>query len=101
MSTSIHYHTQGVRDFEHVKYIYKDGVVEEVIRRKQHKCPLCGSTKVSAYRRGTRIGTGLPIGCKTFWLHFDVHTITCSACGKQTPEPSLPEDADLASHQAA
>jgi len=86
MSTSILYHTQGIRDFNHVSFHYHDGVVEERIVRKYHSCPLCGSTKVSVYKRGTRVVTGLPLGNKALWFVFDVHNIYCQRCKKQTAE---------------
>ena len=43
MSTSILYHTQGIRDFNHVSFHYHEGVVEERIKRKCQLCPVCGS----------------------------------------------------------
>ena len=86
MSTSILYHTQGIRGFKHVSFHYHEGVVEERIIRKYQHCPVCGSSHVSAYRRGTRVVTGLPIGSKALWLCFDVHNIYCHRCGRQTAE---------------
>lgn len=86
MSISILYHTQGIRDFNHVSFHYHDGVVEERIVRKFHSCPLCGCSKVSIYKRGTRVVTGLPVGKKALWLIFDVHNIYCQKCRKQTSE---------------
>ncbi len=86
MSTSVLYHTQGIRGYEHVSFNYREGIVVEKIRRKQQSCPICGSEHVTAYKRGARIVTGLPIGSKRLLLHFDVHNIYCRCCGKQTPE---------------
>ena len=86
MSTTILYHTQGIRDFKHVGYRFHDGIVEQTIERKEHRCTLCGSHHVSTYKRGTRIVTGLPIGSKGLWLKFDVHDLYCHDCGGRASE---------------
>ena len=86
MSTSLLYHTQGIRDFNHVCYKFHDCILEQTIERKSFCCPVCHKSHVSTYKRGTRIVTGLPCGSKPLWLKFDVHTIYCHDCGRMTPE---------------
>jgi len=86
MSTSLLYHTQGIRGFKHVKFRYHDGIVEEEIIREDFRCPHCHGCDVSIYKRGTRVVTALPYGSKPLWLKFDVHTIYCHDCHRQTPE---------------
>lgn len=86
ISTSLLYHTQGIRGFKHVRFKYHDGIVEEEIARRDFECPHCHGSSVSVYKRGTRVVTALPFGSKPLWLKFGVHTIYCHDCKRQTSE---------------
>ena len=82
MSTSFLYHTQGIRDYDHVSFAYQKGILVWNIERKSHCCPHCGSPDVSVCKRGRRIVTGLPVGGLRTWI-----VLTCTT---STAVPAVP-----------
>lgn len=86
MSTSLLYHTQGIQGFKHVKFTYRNGCVVEEIAAMHFSCRFCRSRNVSVYKRGRRVVTGLPYGCKPLLIAFDVHSIYCHNCQRQSAE---------------
>ena len=47
MSTTLLQHTQKIRGFQHRKYEYTTKNLIWVIRRKEFRCPKCGSLKIT------------------------------------------------------
>ena len=83
MSTSLIYHTQGIKGFQHVSFDFnsKPGVVFEKIKRKDIRCPKCNSSKVTACPLRTREVKAVKIGRRNLRFMVDVHRIYCHDCG--------------------
>ena len=80
MSTSLMNHTQGIRGFLHVSFNYCNDRVIQRIRRKQFRCPQCGSSDVTTEFMRDRQIQGLPYGSKKFFVELPVHRIYCRKC---------------------
>jgi transposase len=81
MSTSLMYHTQGIRSFQHRSYAFGGPDVRELMVCEQFRCPVCQSRDVTPYRLRTRKVRGLPVGSKGLVFEFDVHRLRCEDCG--------------------
>lgn len=83
MSTSQLNHTQGIRNFHHIKYEYvKDHVLWTITRAPtKFSCSTCNSSRVTATRTGIREIKGLPIGSKKTVFHVIMHRLKCHECG--------------------
>lgn len=89
MSTSMLYHTQGVRDFQHQSVSYsKDMMTWNIVRNpKKFKCPACSSGNIRTVHCGYRDIRGMPMGVKTLILRVKMHRIKCKDCGNYQVEP--------------
>ena len=94
MSTSLLYHTQGIRGFQFQRFDYFGGQVAARIIRSSgtFTCPECGSYETTPTYTGTRTIKALPMGSKTFVLQVAMHRIRCHRCGvfKMERLPFLP-----------
>ena len=86
MSTSLMYNTQGIRNFQHVSYRFKENCVIQRIRRKCYLCPKCGSKAVTKEYLRTRQVKGLLYGSKRMVFEFDVHRLYCLKCRERQVE---------------
>ena len=82
MSTSLLYHTQGIRNFQHISYSYKSGtLIWSIIRcSNKFRCSCCGSSKVTATKVGTRDFIGIPMGRMKTLLRVHIHRVRCHNC---------------------
>ena len=94
MSTSLLYHTQGIRGFQFQRFDYFGGQVAARIIRDSGTfiCPECGSYETTPTYTGTRTIKALPMGSKNFVLQVAMHRIRCHRCGvfKMERLPFLP-----------
>lgn len=84
MSTSLLYHTQGIRGFQFLNFKYEaNKVIAEIIKsdNKHNKCSCCHSRNVRATTVGYRYIRGLPMGSKLFDIKARLHRIRCKECG--------------------
>ena len=81
------YYTQRVRGFQQENEKYTGESVTFSLRRTQHRCPRCGSTKVVATPLRRRSIRGEPLGsCREVRLEFTVHRLYCACCKSRTLE---------------
>ena len=81
------YYTQRVRGFQQESEKYTAESATFSLRRTQHRCPRCGSTKVVATPLRRRSIRGEPLGsCREVRLEFTVHRLYCSSCKSRTME---------------
>jgi len=80
MSTSLVYHTQQIRGFQHQCFIFKSDKVIQKINRKQFRCRHCHCPKVTVRKTRTRQVQALPYGLKKSFIEFDVHRVYCHKC---------------------
>ena len=81
------YYTQRVRGFQQESEKYTAESATFSLRRTQHRCPRCGSTKVVATPLRRRSIRGEPLGsCREVRLEFTVHRLYCSCCKSRTME---------------
>jgi transposase len=83
MSTSLLYHTCGIRNYEYRSTEYVDGAVLFHIDQPREKlrCPRCGSADVGSRGTVLRVFRSVPIGSKPVWIRFDVPRVHCAKCG--------------------
>jgi len=82
MSTSLLYHTQKIRDFQHVSHSY-DGrsLTWHIVRNPaKFKCCACDSVDVIAHRVGDREVVGVRMGTLSTVLVVGVHRLKCNDC---------------------
>jgi transposase len=87
MSTSLMYHTQGIRGFQHKAYEFGREDVLARIGRESFQCGVCRSGNVKPYLLRTRKVRGLPIGEKGSLFEFEVYRLRCEGCGAFQLEP--------------
>ena len=82
MSTSLLYHTMGIRGYRHVSTSYENGGVTVTIAqdRKKCLCPQCQSPDVVLKGGEWRRFRGVPIGRKPVWIRFRVPRVRCRKC---------------------
>ena len=82
MSTSLLYHTQGIRGFQFLNFKFNGGKVIAEITRNSDKfiCSNCKSRNITATCIGVRVIRGLPMGSKLFDLKVNLHRIRCKTC---------------------
>ena len=82
MSTSLLYHTQGIRGFQFLNFKYNKGKVTAQITRNSDKfiCSNCRSINITATCVGNRVIRGLPMGSKLFDINVNLHRIKCKEC---------------------
>jgi len=88
MSTSLLYHTQGIRGFQFLNFKYKPKtVIAEISKRhNKFKCSNCNSSNVTATFIKKRLVKGLPIGSSRFYLNVQTHRIKCRNCNAYLTE---------------
>jgi transposase len=82
MSTSLLYHTCGIRGYEYRKTEYIEGVTLFWIEqpRERLQCPCCGSVEVTVRGKAPRLFRSVPIGSKPVSIAFDVPRVHCAKC---------------------
>ncbi len=87
MSTSMLYHTQGIRDFQHKSAYYPNEMIWNICRNpKKFKCPACSSSNVRVTHYGYRNIRGMPMGAKTLTFRVKMHRVRCKDCGNHQVE---------------
>jgi len=96
MSTSLIYHTQGLREYKYLSSRYADSKVHIYIEQKDEllRCVDCGSRNVSAVQVKTRQIKGLPVGTKKTVFIVKIRRLKCHDCGadKQEAIPCTPSE---------
>lgn len=82
VSTSLLYHTQGLRGYLYQATAYVGGAVTFRIAHDPRTlcCPECGSWNVWCRGTKTRTFRGIPIGGKPVFLELDVQRVECLTC---------------------
>ena len=83
MSTTLLQHTQKIRGFQHRKYEYTTKNLIWVIRRKEFRCPKCGSLKITRECRRERLIQGVPMGRLLVYFRIKVHRLYCANCHRR------------------
>ena len=88
MSTSLLYHTHGLRGFQLLKYSFhgKDVIAEVCRTKNKFKCTACKSRNVKATYLKERLIHALPMGNKNFYFQVKVHRIRCRDCNSYLTE---------------
>lgn len=86
MSTSLLYHTQCIKGFQHQSYRFEEGKVIQHINRKRFSCHECSSNEVSIFPYRTRSIQCDKIGRKLFYVEVKIHRIYCRNCKVVTIE---------------
>jgi len=83
MSTSLLYHSFGVRGCRHVRTQYREGQVVFTLRQNPEilRCPECGSRDVVRRGQVVRRFRTLPIGHKPVFFELPISRVACRACG--------------------
>jgi transposase len=83
MSTSLFYHTMGIRGYRYLSTKYEDGGIIVTIAqdRKTCRCPHCKSADVILKGGEWRRFRGVPIGRRPVWIRFRVPRVQCWECG--------------------
>lgn len=83
MSTSLLYHSFGIRDHAYHSTEYRDGVTIFHVTPKEDalRCPACRSQKVIRKGVVSRSLRGLPIGRRPTCIVVPVQRVGCKACG--------------------
>ena len=96
MSTSLIYHTQGLREYKYISTKYNGSEVHINIEQKKEllRCVDCGSKNLSAVKRKTRKIKGLPVGTKKTIFLVRIRCLKCYDCGakKQEAIPCTPSE---------
>lgn len=83
MSTSLLYHSFGIRDHAYVRTEYREGATLFHVAPKADalRCPACRSRAV--IRKGVvpRLLRALPIGHRPTWIRVPVQRVGCKSCG--------------------
>ena len=82
MSTSLFYHTQGIKGFQFLRFDYSGDIVYADIVRKKGKltCPSCGSFDVTGTPVDIREIKGLPMGTKKSVFRVRMQRVRCHCC---------------------
>jgi transposase len=85
MSTSLLYHTMGIRGYRYVSTSYENGEIHVTVAqdRERCRCSHCQSADVVLKGGQWRRFRGIPIGRKPVWIHFRVPRLQCRACGRR------------------
>jgi transposase len=89
MSTSLLYHTFGVRGYQHVRTTFGQGQVELTIRQEPDtlRCSACGSDRLVCRGQVLRRFKALPIGGRPVLIALPIQRVACKPCGvvRQVP----------------
>lgn len=82
MSTSLLYHTQGIRGYQHQCYEFSGQTVFQYVSRKPgtFTCSSCKSFNVTATATGEREIKLLPVGSHNLILKVKMHRLRCKDC---------------------
>ena len=82
MSTSLLYHTCGIRGYEYrsTEYICGTTVLRIEQPREKLRCPHCGTGEVSARGSKERVFRSVPIGSKPVAIVLEVARVYCRKC---------------------
>lgn len=82
MSTSLLYHTMGIRGYRYVSTNYENRSVTVTIAQDRETClcPQCQSPNVILKGGEWRRFRGVPIGKKSVWIRFRVPRVRCREC---------------------
>lgn len=81
MSTSLLYHTQGIKGFQHQSFVYEaDSVIDHITRKNALACPECYSYNITPTPLRTRRIQCNKSGQKQFYVEVTVHQIYCKDC---------------------
>ena len=88
MSTSLMYHTQGLRDYDFKSYDYEGESVRITVEQKGSKlrCTACGSRNFSTAFVKEREIKGVPIGRKFTVFIVRIRRLRCHNCGLERQE---------------
>ncbi len=88
MSTSLLYHTQGLRDYNFKSYDYIGKTVRVTVEQKPPKlqCTICGSRNFTAVFIKEREIKGVPIGTKFTVFVVRIRRLRCHDCGSDRQE---------------
>ena len=83
MSTSLLYHSFGIRGYQYTRTDYHDGQVIFTIRQdpKACRCPACGSSEVRSRGRVERRFRSLPIGSRATFVALPIPRVECQQLG--------------------
>ncbi len=82
MSTSLLYHTCGIRGYEYrsTEFVCGTTFVHIGQAREKLRCPQCGREEVSARGSNQRVFRSVPIGSKPVSIVLDVARVYCPKC---------------------
>lgn len=88
MSTSLIYHTQGLRDYQYVTKKNGAGKIFITIELKHSclRCPACGSYDFTSFFLKERKIKGIPLGNKKTVFIIRVRRLRCRNCGAERQE---------------
>ena len=96
MSTSLLYHTQGLREYKYLSTEYADSKIRIRIEQKEDllTCVNCGSHNVFTVTIKTREIKGVPMGTKQTIFVVTIRRLRCNDCGadKQEAIPCTPSE---------
>ena len=82
MSTSLIYHTQGLREYKYLSTEYVDSKIRIYIEYKEElTCIDCGSHNVSAVKIKTRAIKGVPMGTTRTIFIVTIQRLRCHVKG--------------------
>lgn len=83
MSTSLLYHTMGIRGYRYLSTKYENGTIMITIAQDRRNCccSQCDSVNVILKGGEWRQFRGIPIGRKPVWIRFRVPRVECRDCG--------------------
>ena len=83
MSTSLLYHTFGIRGYVHSRTEFVNGKVIFTIRqeRETYRCRCCGSSQIISRGQVNRCFLSLPVGSRGTYVSFAIPRVECRACG--------------------
>lgn len=83
MSTSLLYHTWGIRGYRYVRTNDVGGGAEFVIEQAPNnlECSVCGSRRIVRQGQVSRRFRSTPVGGKPVWIVLPIPRLWCAACG--------------------
>src|SRR4051812_4801864 len=83
MSTSLLYHSFGIRGYEYTRTDYQGGQTIFTIHQapKNRRCSACGSPEVHSRGRVERRFRTIPIGSRSTLIVLSIPRVECQACG--------------------
>ena len=84
MSTSLLYHTWGIRGYRYVRTRYEEGEITFTIEQKPNtiQCSHCKSRRIMRQGQATRRFKTTPVGGKPVTIELPIPRLWCADCGK-------------------